>query len=174
MDAQVDATTARHGSAASSPARPLSGAGSAASGQLHCAGLCVGEKPCYNESMSEPIDDYLHSYSPELQAIIHTLREIAKKSMPEAHEMLYHGALGYSLTKSPFDRICYIAPQNKYVNFGFFFGTHLADPHQLLVGEGKRMRHCQSPKPRRCQSSRLGTTGERSLERCCTFHCQSA
>lgn len=91
--------------------------------------------------MFEQMADYIHSYSPELQAIIRTLREIAKKSMPEAHEMIYHRAIGYSLTQSPFDRICYIAPQKNYVNVGFFFGTHLADPHQVLVGEGKRMRH---------------------------------
>ena len=61
--------------------------------------------------------------------------------MPEAHEIIYHGAIGYSLTKSPFDRICYIAPQKKYVNLGFFFGAHLPDLQHLLVGEGKRMRH---------------------------------
>jgi hypothetical protein len=27
------------------------------------------------------------------------------------------------------------------VNLGFFFGAHLIDPHHVLVGEGKRMRH---------------------------------
>ncbi len=36
--------------------------------------------------MSEQIDDYINSYAPELQAIIRTLREIAKKIMPEAKE----------------------------------------------------------------------------------------
>ncbi len=61
--------------------------------------------------------------------------------MPEAHEMIYHGAIGYSFTQSPFDRICYIAPQKNYVNFGFFFGGRLPDPQHVLVGEGKRMRH---------------------------------
>jgi hypothetical protein len=61
--------------------------------------------------------------------------------MPEAHEMIYHGAIGYSVTQSPFDRICYIAPQKNYVNLGFFFAAHLLDPQHLLVGEGKRMRH---------------------------------
>jgi len=35
--------------------------------------------------MLEQIDDYLDSYAPELQAIICTLREIARKSMPEAN-----------------------------------------------------------------------------------------
>ncbi len=91
--------------------------------------------------MSEQMDDYINSYAPELQAIIRTLREIAKKSMPEAFEMIYHAAIGYSLSTSPFDRICYIAPQKNYANLGFFFGAHLDDPHHLLVGDGKRMRH---------------------------------
>ncbi len=91
--------------------------------------------------MPEQIDDYIHSYSPDLQTIIRKLSEIAKKSMPEAHEIIYHGALGYSVTQSPFDRICYIAPQKNYVNLGFFFGAHLLDPQNLLIGEGKRMRH---------------------------------
>jgi len=36
--------------------------------------------------MSEKIDDYINSYAPELQAIIRPLREMAKKSMPEAKE----------------------------------------------------------------------------------------
>ncbi len=100
--------------------------------------------------MSEQIDDYTNSFATELQAIIRALREIAKKSMPDAYEMIYHGAIGYSLNISPLDRICYIAPQKGYVNLGFFFGTHLDDPQHLLVGEGKRMRHI---KVRSCEDA---------------------
>jgi hypothetical protein len=91
--------------------------------------------------MSEQIDTYINSFAPELQAIIRRLREIATRSMPGAHEMIYHGALGYSLTTSPRDLICYIAPQKSYVNQGFYHGGRLPDPLHLLVGEGKRMRH---------------------------------
>jgi len=62
--------------------------------------------------------------------------------MPGAYEMLYHNAIGYSLSESPWDRICYIAHQPKgYVNFGFFFGVDLPDPTGLIQGEGKRIRH---------------------------------
>jgi hypothetical protein len=61
--------------------------------------------------MPDQMDDYINSYAPELQAIIRTLREIVAKCMPEAHEMIYHDAIGYSLTQSPFDSICYFAPQ---------------------------------------------------------------
>src|SRR5215467_3299796 len=91
--------------------------------------------------MSEQMDVYINSLKPELQAIIRALWEIANKCMPGAHEMISHGAIGYSMTTSPIDRFCYIAPQKNYVNLGFFFGTHLDDPQHVLVGEGKRMRH---------------------------------
>ena len=87
------------------------------------------------------MDDYINSFAPELQAIIRDLREIAKKSMPDAHEMIYHGAIGYSLSSSPISLFCYIAPQRNYVNLGFYYGVYLDDPLHLLVGEGKRMRH---------------------------------
>ncbi len=87
------------------------------------------------------MDDYINSYALELQAIIRALREMAKKSMPDAHEMIYHGAIGYSLSTSPSGLFCYIAPQKNYVNLGFYYGVYLDDPLHLLVGEGKRMRH---------------------------------
>jgi hypothetical protein len=36
------------------------------------------------------------------------------------------------------------------VNQGFYYGVHLDDPHHLLVGEGKRMRHT---KVRSCEDA---------------------
>jgi hypothetical protein len=77
-----------------------------------------------------------------IKAICKTLRALSRKNMPGAIEMVYHNALGYSLTDSAWDRICYIQPQRKgYVNFGFFFGGPLHDPEGLLIGDSKRMRH---------------------------------
>ena len=92
--------------------------------------------------MSEiTIEEYLSNLSPDLQAITRELCTVARKNMSGANEFIYHDAVGYSLSKSPFDRICYIAPQKGYVNFGFFFGADLPNPKHLLVGEGKRLRH---------------------------------
>src|SRR5688572_32869032 len=87
------------------------------------------------------IEEYFSKLSPDLQEITTDLCTIARQNMPGAHEFIYHDAVGYSVSESPFDRICYIAPQKGYVNFGFFFGADLLDPKQLLIGEGKRMRH---------------------------------
>ena len=96
--------------------------------------------------MSKPpsvsVEEWLANLPPDLQAITKKLRAVTKKNMPKAYEFIYHDAIGYSVSDSPFDRICYIAPQKKgYVNFGFFFGANLPDPKKLLIGDGKRLRH---------------------------------
>ena len=88
------------------------------------------------------VDEWLAELPPDLQRITRELRAVAIKNMPGAHEFIYHDAIGYSTSDSPFDRICYIAPQKKgYINFGFFFGAGLPDPTTLLLGDGKRLRH---------------------------------
>jgi hypothetical protein len=88
------------------------------------------------------IKDYIHRLPDDIQKIVKPLRSMAKKAMPGAIEMVYHNALGYALSDSPFDRVCYIAPQSKgYVNFGFFYGADIADPTGLIQGQGKRLRH---------------------------------
>lgn len=93
-------------------------------------------------SKNPSVKDWLANLSPELKSIAKQLRAVARKQMPDAHEFIYHDAIGYSVSDSPFDRICYIAPQKKgYVNLGFFFGAGLPDYEKLLIGEGKRLRH---------------------------------
>ena len=88
------------------------------------------------------VEQWLEKQSPDQKTIILALMDAARKNMPGANEHIYHDAVGYSINDSPFDRICYIAPQKKgYVNFGFFFGAGLPDPKKLLLGESKRMRH---------------------------------
>jgi hypothetical protein len=88
------------------------------------------------------VDQWLEKLPSDLQNITRELIGVARKNMPNAHEFIYHDAVGYSVNDSPFDRICYITPQKKgYVNFGFFFGVGLPDPKKLLTGEGKRLRH---------------------------------
>ena len=92
--------------------------------------------------MKSEITNHIKSLPVPVQKIYTYLRAMARKNMPGAHEMFYHNALGYSLTESAWDRICYIAHQPKgYVNFGFFFGVDLPDPTGLIQGEGKRIRH---------------------------------
>jgi hypothetical protein len=88
------------------------------------------------------VEDFLSSLPADVESIARELVTLARKKMSGAHEFIYHNAVGYSVSDSPFDRICYVWPQKTgYVNFGFFFGGNLPDPRKLLIGDGKRLRH---------------------------------
>ncbi len=93
--------------------------------------------------MLDPIEAFLAGYSPEVQAISRKLRTMVKSTLPQAYEILVanHNYIGYAYNESIGVRICYVCPMKDYVRLGFMFGTHLADPEQLLEGTGKRMRH---------------------------------
>lgn len=84
---------------------------------------------------------FLSNYPEEIQTVSRELRSIARRAMPGAHEFLYYDAINYSLSNSPLERICYIRPLQKRVTLGFLFGRQLDEPHHLLQGTGKRMRH---------------------------------
>ena len=91
--------------------------------------------------MSDSVEMFLSNYPEEIQTISRELRSMARRAMPGAHEFLYYDAINYSVSNSPLERICYIRPLQKRVTLGFLFGRQLDDPHHLLQGTGKRMRH---------------------------------
>jgi hypothetical protein len=121
-----------------------------------------------------PVEEYLSNLVPDLQAITRALVAVARKNMPGANEFIYHDAVGYSVSESPFDRICYIAPQRGYVNFGFFFGVNLPDPKHLLMGEGKRLRHVKVRSVEEARAPALGqliaATGKEAQESIAKIH----
>lgn len=88
------------------------------------------------------VEEWLANLPSNVQTITRELRAVARRNMPKAHEIIYHDAIGYSVSDSPFDRICYVALQKRgYVNFGFFFAPGLPDPEKLLISDRKRLRH---------------------------------
>src|SRR6266566_8387935 len=84
---------------------------------------------------------WLETLPVEKKPTINNLRRLIGSVAPEAHEIIYHDALGYGPTDSGFDRILYVTVFEKHINLGFFFGGFLNDPQGLLLGSGKRMRH---------------------------------
>jgi hypothetical protein len=91
----------------------------------------------------DPIEAFFAGYPPEVQSISRTLRVMVQDTMPQANETLFakENHIAYSFSASRRDTICYICPLKDYVRLGFMYGTHLPDPHQLLIGEGQRLRH---------------------------------
>ena len=61
------------------------------------------------------------------------------------HENIYDAcnavAIGYGPTDRQKDCICHVAVYAKHVNLGFNRGADLDDPHHILQGAGKTVRH---------------------------------
>jgi len=93
--------------------------------------------------MQDPIEAFFAGYPPEVQAISRALRAMVQRAMPQANEILFakQNHIAYSFSKSRNDTISYICPLKDYARLGFMYGTSLADPHRMLIGEGKRLRH---------------------------------
>ena len=93
--------------------------------------------------MTDPIEEFLVGYSPDMQAVSRTLRAMVKHAMPQANEVLFarDNHFAYGMSESMRDRIVYICPMRDYVRLGFMYGGFLPDPEGMLVGTGKRLRH---------------------------------
>ncbi|MFK8008367.1 MAG: DUF1801 domain-containing protein [Saprospiraceae bacterium] len=72
------------------------------------------------------------------------LRNYLLELYPDSNELLYHThALTsvYTISEKLSDGFCMIPIYTNHLNLGFHKGTLLDDPHNLLHGTGKLMRH---------------------------------
>jgi hypothetical protein len=79
----------------------------------------------------------------QVAPLVLALRESVLKEAPEAKEFVYSGyVVGdvFTFTR-PGKAFCHIAAYETHVNLGFNNGALLEDPHRLLAGTGKRIRH---------------------------------
>ena len=88
---------------------------------------------------------YLASYDPHIVDLTLALREIVLEEAPEAIESVVKGyalAIGFSFTGKPLkDGFCHVVTYATHVNLGFNRGALLPDPHGVLIGKGKSIRH---------------------------------
>ncbi|MEK6320071.1 MAG: DUF1801 domain-containing protein [Acidobacteriota bacterium] len=78
------------------------------------------------------------------------LREIVLEEAPAAIEKfvrVYALVFWYSLTGKMGDAFCQVVVYTKGVNLMFNRGAELEDPHGVLVGEGKIIRHIKVRRP---------------------------
>ncbi len=92
--------------------------------------------------MSE-IDTFLEKFSPSVQAIVQQARQVVRDTLPDALEWLDVGnnAIRYGRVQKMNSTVAYIAPFKDSANLGFYKGTSLPDPTELLHGTGKNLRH---------------------------------
>ena len=99
--------------------------------------------------MTRPPDrkllSYLAPYDPHIAKLTLALREVVLEEAPDAIESISKGyalAIGFSFTGKPLkDGFCHVVTYSSHVNLGFNRGALLPDPHKILVGKGKSIRH---------------------------------
>src|SRR5262249_10464474 len=88
---------------------------------------------------------YLAPYAPHISNLTLALRDVVLEEAPQAIESISKGyalAIGYSFTGMPVkDGFCHIVTYGTHVNLGFNRGALLPDPHGILIGKGKSIRH---------------------------------
>ena len=84
------------------------------------------------------IDAWMEAHSGELGAIARHWFEVLRDRGPDVRELLHDGHPTACVADAAF---AYVNAFTAHVNVGFFHGTELPDPAQLLEGTGKYMRH---------------------------------
>jgi hypothetical protein len=83
-------------------------------------------------------DLYLADQTPKNQRIIRALRRFVGRVAPELQESVKWGNGCWLNGKKP---VAYVYSAPEFVQFGFMYGSTLADPRGLLEGNGQYVRH---------------------------------
>jgi len=101
----------------------------------------------------KPSPQLLHLLADCAPAVTHlalALRELVLAVAPEAEEILYSVYAQVIVFKIPERKrgaFCNVAAYSKHVNLVFYHGAELPDPHGVLRGTGKKMRHIRFDSP---------------------------
>ena len=105
----------------------------------------------------------LARYGERIQKLALAARKLILEEAPEASEFVYEVytiADHFTFTERPSDAFVFTTTHANWVNLGFNFGSLLPNPHGLLRGEGKLIRHV-----RISEASDLAAPGVRDLVR---------
>jgi len=94
-------------------------------------------------------DVLLDSCSAEIRALAWAAREKLLAAFPGAEETVWPGwgAAAYGHPGDAGAGVAGLSPYRRHVNMYFYQGVDLPDPHGLLQGSGKRMRHVKLVAP---------------------------
>jgi hypothetical protein len=98
------------------------------------------KSPAPKKSKDKPqtIDECMKDHPASMQALAQELRRVVKERVPEARESV--NAWGIP-TFSVVGSFAFFLIAKAHLSLGFALGTSLKDPHHLLEGTGKNLRH---------------------------------
>jgi hypothetical protein len=88
--------------------------------------------------------DLLAACPPDVAHLALAVRELVLSEEPDSEEVLYSvyaEVIVFKLPGRPGGAFCYVAAYAWHVNLGFYRGAELPDPHRVMKGAGKKMRH---------------------------------
>lgn len=89
------------------------------------------------------VADFLKAYSEDVRDLAGQYRRLIKKKIPGINEQVDASAriIGFGFGQKYSDLICTLIPSKKGLKLGFYKGSELPDPKELLTGKGKIHRH---------------------------------
>ena len=88
---------------------------------------------------------FIRPYPEAVQELALWLREWVWDLYPGCNELIYDSynavAFGWSLTDRLSHSFCSVAVMARYVHFGFYWGSEIADPEKRLLGKGNQYRY---------------------------------
>jgi len=91
------------------------------------------------------LDAFIARYAPEVAAVAREALATMRIRLPGAVELVYDNynalAIGFGPTERPADLIFSITLYPRWVSLFFTKAADLPDPHKLLKGSGKAIRH---------------------------------
>ena len=95
------------------------------------------------------------------------LRQFILELFPDSNELLYHThalTAVFSTSEKLSDAFCHIPVYSEHINLGFNKGTLLKDPHGLLKGTGKLIRHIEVKEPSDYRNPKVKTLVKESID----------
>ncbi len=111
---------------------------------LHVPYICRYTFSMSTKTKFGTFDDLMAVKKPAIVEIATALRNLVLEIHPEAVEVVRLGDKAATFGVGPkkmSEAYTYVMPLTNNVNLGFFWGTQLADPQNLLEGTGKNLRH---------------------------------
>ena len=103
--------------------------------------MAIGES---TESRDVPSPGHiLMGHNPRVQALAERLRELIRKTVPDAIEKAYPGWHGIGYRHPDLGYFCGVFPQEKSVRLLFEYGDLIPDPDCLLKGSGIQTRYVE-------------------------------
>ncbi|MGZ8285974.1 MAG: hypothetical protein ACXW27_00905 [Allosphingosinicella sp.] len=91
------------------------------------------------------LDGFLAKFTPEVDSLAHDLLARMRARLPGAAIIVYDNynalAIGFGPSEKASHAVISLAVMPRWVTLCFLYGVALPDPHDVLRGEGARVRH---------------------------------